>query len=176
MFSKASILLLGMISEGDKGAYEITKMLEQMRIRWWFNIGDSTVYAAIKNLNKKGYILGRLDKQGNMPERTIYTITAEGMVALKEAIIRIVGEMDFDTTIVSIAVNYLDIFTQEERKNLLDQRITILAQYIQGIEAQLHNMHENETKSLAIVNLERMKEIVEIEYRSTKQILMSMGK
>lgn len=175
MLSKVAMLLLGVISEGEKGAYEMTKMLDQMQMKWWFNIGDSTVYATIKSLEKKSYIAGRSDKQGNMPERTIYTITQEGLKALKETITKVLRQMDFDTTTVSIALNYLYIFSTEESKCLLNQRMSILTQYTQGIEVQLHRMKENGSKPLHIANLIRMRGIVEAELIGTEQILKSIG-
>ena len=45
MLSKPATLLLGIIYEKPLNAYEITKLLSYMNIKWWFNIADSTVYA-----------------------------------------------------------------------------------------------------------------------------------
>ena len=56
MLSKPATMLLGLIYEKPLNAYEITKLLGYMSVRWWFNIADSTVYTTIKNLEKKGFI------------------------------------------------------------------------------------------------------------------------
>ena len=56
MLSKPATMLLGLIYEKPLNAYEITKLLGYMNVRWWFNIADSTVYTTIKNLEKKGFI------------------------------------------------------------------------------------------------------------------------
>ena len=58
MLSKPATMLLGLIYEKPLNAYEITKLLGYMNVRWWFNIADSTVYTTIKNLEKKGFIEG----------------------------------------------------------------------------------------------------------------------
>ena len=50
MLSKPATMLLGLIYEKPLNAYEITKLLGYMNVRWWFNIADSTVYTTIKNL------------------------------------------------------------------------------------------------------------------------------
>ena len=68
-------MLLGLIHERPLNAYEITKWLGHMNVRWWFNIADSTVYATIKTLEKKGLICGNTEKIGNMPDRTVYTLS-----------------------------------------------------------------------------------------------------
>ena len=53
MLSKPATLLLGIIYEKPLNAYEITKLLDYMNIKWWFNVADSTVYTTLKNLEKK---------------------------------------------------------------------------------------------------------------------------
>ena len=68
MLSKPATMLLGLIYEKPLNAYEITKLLGYMNVRWWFNIADSTVYTTIKNLEKKGFIEGETEKVGNMPD------------------------------------------------------------------------------------------------------------
>lgn len=59
MLSKPATMLLGLIYEKPLNAYEITKLLGYMNVRWWFNIADSTVYTTIKNLEKKDLLRGK---------------------------------------------------------------------------------------------------------------------
>ena len=56
MLSKPATMLLGLIHRQPLNAYEIVKTLDYMNIKYWFNIGTSTVYATIKTLEKKQYI------------------------------------------------------------------------------------------------------------------------
>ena len=78
------------INEDKKiAAYEITKLLNYLNIKWWFNIADSTVYMTLKNLEKKGLIKGVIEKVGNMPDRTIYSLTEEGKEELKKSILEV---------------------------------------------------------------------------------------
>ena len=86
MLSKPATMLLGLIYEKPLNAYEITKLLGYMNVRWWVNIADSTVYTTIKNLEKKGFIEGETEKFGNMPDRTVYTLTVKGEKEFREAI------------------------------------------------------------------------------------------
>lgn len=52
MLSKPATMLLGLINEKPLNAYEIIKVLEYMNVKYWFNIAYSTVYTAIKPLEK----------------------------------------------------------------------------------------------------------------------------
>ena len=42
-----------------------------MNVKSWYEIADSTVYVAIKTLEKKAYIAGKVQKDGNMPDKTV---------------------------------------------------------------------------------------------------------
>lgn len=54
MLSKSATMIMGLINSSPLNAYEIIKQLQWMNIKYWYNIADSTVYATIKTLEKKG--------------------------------------------------------------------------------------------------------------------------
>jgi DNA-binding PadR family transcriptional regulator len=86
MLSKLAALILGIVSERERNPYEITKMLEQLNTRKFLPLADSTVYATINNLKKQGLITGRTERTGNLPEKTIYSVTPEGEFEFHESI------------------------------------------------------------------------------------------
>ena len=75
MLSKSATMMLGLINKQPQNAYEIIKTLEFMNVKWWYNIADSTVYSTLRTLDNKGLIVGVSEKNGNMPFRTVYSIT-----------------------------------------------------------------------------------------------------
>ncbi|GAA0738691.1 PadR family transcriptional regulator [Clostridium oceanicum] len=171
MISKPAIMLLGLINERELNAYEIIKQLSYMNVKWWFNIADSTVYATLKALERKNYIVGKTKKIGNMPNRTIYTITKEGKEKLKDTIKEICILFDYDTVLFSIAAFYIDVFEVEERIYLLDKRIKYLNQYLKGIEKQLPKLKENRVPYNHIDNVKRMIEIIKAEICGAEKLL-----
>ena len=84
MLSKTATMLLGLINSEPLNAYEIIKKLQFMNVKSWYEIADSTVYATIKTLEKKAYIVGKVQKDGNMPDKTVYSITETGFTELKK--------------------------------------------------------------------------------------------
>lgn len=52
-------MLLGLINSEPLNAYELIKQLQLMNVKNWYEIADSTVYATIKTLEKKAYIIGK---------------------------------------------------------------------------------------------------------------------
>ena len=102
MLSKSATMLLGLITHQPLNAYEIVKTLDYMNIKYWFNIGTSTVYATIKTLEKKQYLVGEIQKDGNMPDKTVYSITEQGKAVFLETLRTSFLKFDYDTNIFSI--------------------------------------------------------------------------
>lgn len=79
-------MLLGLINSEPLNAYELIKQLQLMNVKNWYEIADSTVCATIKTLEKKAYIIGKVQKDGNMPDKTVYSITESGYTELKNTL------------------------------------------------------------------------------------------
>lgn len=171
MLSKPAALLLGIIYEKPLNAYEITKLLNYMNIRWWFNIADSTVYATLRNLEKRGFVEGSVEKVGNMPDRTVYSLTEQGEDVLKETIRKSILQFHYDTNIFTIAAFFLDILEKEEAKVLLETRLNTLQSYLNGISRQDNEAWRQEVSAVHVANLRRMVDIVNAEISGTKRLL-----
>lgn len=74
MLSKSATMLLGLINQRPLNPYEIIKQLQIMNVHRWYNIANSTVYATLKVLEKKEYIYGSVEKDGNISDKnqTLY--------------------------------------------------------------------------------------------------------
>ena len=171
MLSKPATMLLGLIYEKPLNAYEIIKLLNYMNVKWWFNIADSTVYSTLKTLDKKEYIIGTTEKVGNMPDRTVYTITEKGKSELKNTLKKSILQFDFDTNVFSIVAFFLNFFAAEERQELLQNRIELLQKYRSGIEKQDTLSWENEVSPFHVANLKRMIDLVDAKIIGTKRLL-----
>ncbi len=174
MLSKSATILLGLINETPLNAYEITKRLQTMHIYHWYNIANSTVYATLKTLEKKEYIKGIVEKGGNMPEKTIYSLTQKGKTELLKTLKQSILTFDYDTNIFSIAVFFMDVFPLNERKKLLSDRIDILKKYSDGIGKQLVHLKNNNFSIFIIANIERIQKIVQAEISGTEALLITL--
>ena len=103
MLSKPAAILLGLIAEKPANAYELTQSLRLMNVKRWYPVADSTVYATVRVLEKKAYLAGKIQKDGNMPEKTIYTITDTGIRELKSALRFFIENFDYNLTSFMIA-------------------------------------------------------------------------
>lgn len=171
MLSKPATMLLGLIYEKPLNAYEIIKRLNYMNVKWWFNIADSTVYSTLKTLEKKKYISGVTEKIGNMPDRTVYSLSEKGkdafVATLKESIL----QFNYDTNIFTIAAFFLSTFSPDEQHELLEERLQILQRYRTGMEQQINPLWEDEIPSLHVANVKRMIDLADAEISGTKRLL-----
>ena len=171
MLSKSATMLLGLIDKKPVNAYEIIKILEYMNVKWWYNIADSTVYATLRNLDKKGYIIGVSEKNGNMPFRTVYSISDKGKEEFRDTLINSILSFDYDTNTFSIAAFFLDFFDVKEQITLLEKRIEILKKYIEGIEKWISHPNDNTTPIHHIITVERMASLAKAELCGTNKLL-----
>lgn len=176
MLSKSATMLLGLIYETPLNAYEITKRLQIMNVRRWFNIADSTVYATLKALEKKNCIVGTSAKDGNMPDKTVYSLTDKGSKELIDTLRKSILSFDYDTNIFSIAAFFIDIFNANESIELLTQRLAVLNKYLNGIDNQLLSISGPDISTITIANIERTKDIVLAEISGTKKIISAIEK
>lgn len=171
MLSKPATMLLGLIYEKPLNAYEIIKRLNYMNVKWWFNIADSTVYSTLKTLEKRGYISGTVEKVGNMPDRTVYSISDIGRDKFTDTLKASVLQFSYDTNIFSIAAFFLGVFAPDEQQELLGKRLEILQKYRTGIEKQVNPLWENEVSAVHVANVKRMIDLVDAEIAGTKRLL-----
>ena len=173
MLSKPATMLLGLIYEKPLNAYEIIKHLNYMNVKWWFNIADSTVYSTLKTLEKKEFIIGTTEKVGNMPDRTVYSLSDKGKGEFQDTVRESILQFNYDTNIFSIAAFFLNIFTLTEQQKLLQERLNILHKYRAGIEKQVNPLWESEVSSIHSANVKRMIDLVDAEITGTRRLLES---
>jgi DNA-binding PadR family transcriptional regulator len=87
LLSKVALLALGLIAEGPINPYFISKILKYEPNNAKFsNIPTSTIYEAVNMLKEKQYISGKKEKNGNMPDKTVYRITRLGSRILQDSL------------------------------------------------------------------------------------------
>ncbi len=172
MLSKISTLILGVLYEKERNPYEITKMLKNLNLRKWFNVADSTVYATINTLKKQGLINGETFKEGSFPEKTVYSITAEGEFELHNTISNYLEENDPDGSKFDIALILLHHLSKDEILQKLKTKLENLESSTYEIKTQIVNLERE--RSVAFTGLLLLKHrlyMAETEIRTIREII-----
>lgn len=70
--------LLGALMQKPMNAYAMKKEMEDRSIQNWIKISSPSIYKNFLKLYKPGYVDGRGVREGEMPEKTIYSINGKG--------------------------------------------------------------------------------------------------
>lgn len=76
--STVDLMILGALMKKPMNAYELKKEMELKDVKKWIKISSSSVYKNLVILYKKGLINGENIKEGEMPEKIVYTINEKG--------------------------------------------------------------------------------------------------
>lgn len=177
MLSKLATLILGILSEKERNPYEITKMLEYLNTKKWLPLADSTVYATINNLKKRGLISGRIEKSGNLPEKTIYNITPEGEFELQESITGFLSEDNYQPTNFDIGILLMNNLSKAEILIKLKKKLERLEASAFDIRKQVFAF-ERDSNKIAFTSLSMLKHrlhISEAEIKTIKELIKELN-
>lgn len=116
-------MILGALIERPMSAYEMDRTMEERNIRRWIRISSPSVYRNIIRLCEEGYADGTIVKEGEMPEKTVYTITDAGrerFAALMDEAAALPARVDFGFLPVLANISLVD---EETGRALIDELI-----------------------------------------------------
>lgn len=72
------MIVLGLLSIGLRYGFEMEKFAQETDMRRWAEIGMSTIYKTLKDLQRDGAVKARKEKGGPGPARNAYSLTETG--------------------------------------------------------------------------------------------------
>lgn len=177
MLSKLAALILGIVSERERNPYEITKMLEQLNTRKLLPLADSTVYATINNLKKQGLITGRTERNGNLPEKTIYSITPEGEFEFHESITSFLEDDVNSPSNFDIGILLMHNLSKPEILIKLKKKLERLESNSYTIRKQILSFEMDSTK-VAFTSLSMLKHrmhLIEAELKTIRELIKELN-
>lgn len=115
------LIVLGILKKESLSAYDIQKIVEYRNISKWVKISTPSIYKKVIQLEKKGYMKGDVVKEGNMAEKTVYSLTEAGEKQFEKLMLEIASKpvrifLDFNAAIVN-----LDSLPKEKQKSCLTE-------------------------------------------------------
>ena len=159
MLSKTSIVICGMLLQGEMNAYDMLKMIDNMNMQYWHPIGATTLYETCIRLEKKGFIEDT-DKSDN---KAIYRITESGKAELKSTVCALFERVDFDSVWFCLAVIYSSVLTKKELEAEKKKRAALLDEYEKGTIENRDKMLAAKAPYIDICAIDRMIQIIQME-------------
>ncbi len=82
--SSINLIILGYLQNKEKSAYEMVKEFEIWNLTKWLKISTPSIYKNIIKLCDNGYLNSRTVKEGEMPEKTLYSLNEKGNLYFNE--------------------------------------------------------------------------------------------
>lgn len=84
--TEAELVVLSLVVERPRHAYEIEQVIAERGMRDWTDIGFSSIYYVLRKMERAGLVQGRQDAAASRgPARTTYSPTGAGVAAWTQA-------------------------------------------------------------------------------------------
>ncbi|TQJ30506.1 PadR family transcriptional regulator [Microbacterium sp. SLBN-146] len=122
-----ALMVLALLKEGDMHPYEMIRLLRERRVDRLVSITNGTMYHTVARLDRAGLLAEvGVDRDGNRPERTTYSLTDAGAEAVTEWVRRELPRIDRPEPF-RVALAEAHNLDRAEAVSLLRQRLTLLA-------------------------------------------------
>ena len=130
--SNAELALLSILGEKPRHAYDLEKVIEDRNIRNWTDLGFSSIYRILTNLEKKGLLKGKITPpEGRGPARKVYQLTEKGKFAWQKSVLSHLANPDRKYSSFLLALDNLAQIPKEDAlfalKKYLNDQIEINA-------------------------------------------------
>ena len=166
MLSKTSIVITGMLLQGEMNAYDMLKMIDNMNMQYWHPIGATTLYESCLRLEKKGLI----EDTGKSENKAVYRITDSGRAELKTTICELFERVDYDSVWFCLAVMYSGILSKSELEEEKKKRVALLDEYEKGTIENRDKMLAAKVPYIDICAIDRMIQIVQMEKETLEKL------
>lgn len=114
-------LCLGLLAQGGASGYELKKTLEGP-LRHFVDASFGSIYPALARLAAEGLITGTEQAQDRRPDKKVYTLTAQGRLALLDALINLPGRDRFRSDFVALML-FADLLPVRHLSQLIDDKL-----------------------------------------------------
>ncbi|MCH3916712.1 MAG: PadR family transcriptional regulator [Spirochaetia bacterium] len=148
--SAIDLMLLGSLIDHPMNAYELKKQMEIARVSNWVKISSPAVYKNLVQLAGRGYLDTKVVKEGEMPEKTIYSVNGKGQKhfqALMETYSQKPGFVYIDFTAFISNLHHLEKPVAEQMLHDLQGKLYVKLKYMELVLEQ-EGGKSNEAKAI----------------------------
>ncbi len=140
--SSIDLVLLGLLARQKRSAYDLAKEIEKYDLTGVVRLSIPAIYKNVKQLERRRFLERRETRRGELPEKTIYTLTALGrerfyLLMEKFAAEKVRYRFDFNPVILN-----LDGVPRKRREKLLRSLQERLSAGREELEASLEAWKE----------------------------------
>ncbi|MEV6671874.1 PadR family transcriptional regulator [Streptomyces sp. NPDC051162] len=149
-----SLAVLELLDEGEMHPYEMQQRLRDRGRDRLVKLTAGTLYHAVERLEKLGLIEAvETSRQGRLPERTVYAITANGREAFTERLREVVSTPEGEFSEFPLAMACLHTLERKEAIERLTWRAALLEAAIAAEETIAARLRKSGVEPLHFIDL-----------------------
>ncbi len=141
------LILLGLLKESPKHGYEIKKEIKEI-LSLFAGIDLKSIYYPLRILEKNGFVVKRITKQGRRPERFVYKLTPKGESRFKTLLTESFLNFNRPQFSLDLSLYFLDYMKPAVAKRRLHARIFILNKLSRDLNQMLKSLNSRGFSSL----------------------------
>jgi DNA-binding PadR family transcriptional regulator len=170
------LAILALLLEKPAHPYEMAVTLRQRGKHESIKLNYGSLYAVIAALERAGFIAaGEKSRQGERPERTVYRITAAGEAELHDWMRELVGTLVKEYPQFEAALSLLPVLAPDEAKALLQQRVGLLGEKLEGLRRANEEVSRQGVPRLFLIELEYHVALLEAERKWVAELIRLMN-
>ncbi len=134
-----SLAILGLLSRRARSGYDLHKLFSTPAMGS-FSRSHGAIYPALEKLEARGLIEGRIEREGTLHPRKVYTLTAEGQEALRQRLAQPLTHEDVVQRQGDLLMRFVfidEVLGREETLRFLDEFLAFSEAYVASLREQL---------------------------------------
>lgn len=127
------MVLLGILMSGPKHGYQVSLYVRELMSRL-AKMTPGSIYYNLKRMDREGLLKRRTSRQGNRPERQVYTITDKGVREFKRLLTASLFTKERPVWPFNLAVFFLRHADPEEARRAIKERLKRLKREREEVE------------------------------------------
>ncbi|WZH37837.1 MAG: PadR family transcriptional regulator [Microbacterium enclense] len=158
-----AVMILATLRESDMHPYELIRLLKERRDDRLVSLQKGTIYHTVARLERDGLLAEvGVDRDGNRPERTTYTLLDAGRQAVEDWVRAELPQVDRASDF-RVALSEAHNLERDEVVALLDQRRALLVASADEHRAGLERAAGRRTPEQFLVELQRQTALLDAE-------------
>lgn len=150
-----ALAILSLLNEKPMHPYEIGSIMRERKLSDTIKLNTGSLYAVIDALLQGGWIEPvATEREGRHPERTVYAVTEEGKAFFTEWLCSLLRQPAKEYPQFAAALAFLGHLTPNEVKQLLEQRLQKLHDYIAAMQDSMKSLLESGIDRLFLIETE----------------------
>ncbi len=122
LVSKVEVVVLGLLAEGPLYGYDLLERFRARGMGSWVEVGKASVYQALRRLEARGLVSGRLQEGDEGPDRRVFRITAPGRARLRAGLRERCADARPYETDAALALGFAHLMPLEDARRAVGER------------------------------------------------------